>query len=418
MAVTHHLDNPGAKGVSFYSPAQDVPAGTAVSPQAGNAPIPKLFQPLTIRGVTFPNRIWLAPMAQYSADPANGTVTPWHMAHLGGIIMRGAGLTMTEGISVTPNGRTSPQDPGIWSDEQIAPLARLVEFAHSQNQKIGIQLAHGGRKASTVAPWLAAAELIPDDLGGWSSQVVGPSPVSYPHLAEPRALTIDQIKEIKTAYVAAMQRAVRAGFDVIEIHAGHGYLLSSFHSPASNHRSDEYGGNFENRTRLTREIVQLTRASMPETMPLFLRVNGTDWLEEELSLPGSWRVEDTARLAPILADLGVDLYDISSGGLHPLQKVRGGPAYQTPFAQAAKSAVGDRMLVSTVGNITHGHQANELLEGGLDVIFAGRPFLKNPGLVWSWADDLGVQVRWANQIRWTVEGRTKRVRKDPIPEAE
>jgi 2,4-dienoyl-CoA reductase-like NADH-dependent reductase (Old Yellow Enzyme family) len=343
-------------------------------------------------------------MCQYSAE--DGHLTDWHLTHLGGILQRGPGLTIIEATAVVPEGRITPEDSGLWADTQIAPLKRIIEFAHSQNQKIGIQLAHAGRKASTVAPWLSMSNLATEAVHGWPDKVVGASPIPFnDSMAQPHELTASDIEDLKASWVAAVKRAVSAGIDVIEIHAAHGYLLSSFHSPASNHRTDSYGGSFENRTRLTREIVQLTREVMPDPMPLFLRISATDWLENESSISESWTVADTVRLAPILADLGVDLLDISSGGNHALQKIKGGPGYQAPFAKAVKEAVGDKVVVSTVGSITEGKLANQFLEEGLDVVMAGRHFQKNPGLVWSWAEDLGTSINIANQIRWGFAGR-------------
>lgn len=333
-------------------------------------------------------------------------MTPYYMAHLGGVIQRGPALAFIEATAITKYGRVSPNDVSIWCDDQIAPMTSLTEWAHSQNQKVGIQLAHGGRKSSTVAPWLAAVELATPSVGGFPDEVVGPSStLPYHGLAKVHQLTIPEIEDIKQAWVDAAHRSIKAGFDVIEIHAAHGYLLSSFHSPATNDRTDQYGGSFENRTRLTREIVSLVRAAIPDTMPLFMRISATDWLDHDKeSFPESWTVDDTVRFAPILADLGIDLLDISSGGNHWLQKIKGGPAYQAGFAKAVKEAVGDRMCVSAVGSITNGKQANEVIEG-VDVIMAGRPFQKNPGLVWSWADDLGIKIQLPGQIRWGFEGR-------------
>lgn len=221
-------------------------------------------------------------------------------------------------------------------------------------------------------------------------------------------MTKDDISAFKSAYVAAIKRSITAGFDCIEIHNAHGYLLHEFLSPVSNHRTDEYGGSFENRTRLTLEVVELARQTMPKDMPLFLRISATDWLEESELKDQSWKVEDTVRLAKLLAEKGVDFLDVSSGGLHELQHIHAGPAYQAPFAKAVKKELGDKLLVGTVGSITEGKQANALLEEGLDVAIAGRMFQKNPGLAWAWADDLGVEVNWANQIRWGFGGRGKK----------
>jgi len=221
-------------------------------------------------------------------------------------------------------------------------------------------------------------------------------------------MTKDDISTFKSAFVAAVKRAITAGFDAIEIHNAHGYLLHEFISPVSNHRTDEYGGSFENRTRLTLELVDLARQTIPADMPLFLRISATDWLEETDLADQSWRVEDTVRLAKLLAEKGVDFLDVSSGGNHEKQHIHAGPGYQAPFAKAVKKELGDKLLVGTVGSITDGKQANTLLEEGLDVAIAGRMFQKNPGLVWSWADSLGVEVNWANQIRWGFGGRGKK----------
>lgn len=386
--------------ISYFTPKQDPPAGTVKVKTDGS--VPKLFKPLKIRGLELQNRIMLSPLCQYSAQ--DGHATDWHLTHLGGILQRGPGLTTVEATGVLPEGRITPQDVGLWKDSQIEPLARIVEFAHSQSQKIAIQLAHAGRKASTVAPWLSAGAVAPKEHGGWPDNVKGPSNVPFDeNHATPKEMTIEDIEEFKKAFVAATKRALKAGFDVIEIHNAHGYLLQSFLSPVSNKRTDKYGGSFENRTRLTLELVELVRAAIPEDMPLFLRISGTDWLEHT-SEP-SWTVEDTVRLAPLLAERGVDLLDVSAGGNSPLQKIRGGPGYQAPFAQAVKKAVGDKLLVGTVGSITSGKQANDLLETGLDLAIVGRLFQKNPGLVWYWAEELGADMEVANQIGWGFYGR-------------
>jgi len=413
------IPNKPAEGISYFTPAQIPPSGTASDPQPDDKPIPKLFTPLKIRGLTLQNRIFLSPLCQYSAQ--NGHHTPWHFAHLGGIISRGPGLAIVEATSVTAEGRITPEDSGIWLDSHVDSqwgLKHIVEFAHSQGQKIGIQLGHAGRKASTVAPWLAGGAVATEDVNGWPDNVLAPSAIPYnKDHAQPKAMTLDDIEDLKKAWVEGVKRAVRAGFDVIEIHNAHGYLLHTFLSPASNHRTDKYGGSFENRTRLTLELVELTRANIPKDMPLFLRISATDWLEGAEGYQGdSWKVSDSVKLAPLLAERGVDLLDVSSAGLHPAQKITSGPGYQAPFAKEIKAAVGDKMLVSTVGTITSGKQAEALLTGKgdekdskgeqeLDVTVVGRMFQKNPGLVWKWAEELGVQINVANQIRWGFGGR-------------
>jgi 2,4-dienoyl-CoA reductase-like NADH-dependent reductase (Old Yellow Enzyme family) len=218
-------------------------------------------------------------------------------------------------------------------------------------------------------------------------------------------MTLDDIEEFKAAWVTGVKRSLAAGFDVIEIHNAHGYLLHSFLSPASNNRTDKYGGSFENRIRLTLEIVELTRANIPEDTPLFLRISATDWLDHDGYEGESWTLADTLKLAPLLAERGVDLLDVSSGGNHPAQKIKAGPAYQAPFAKEVKKVVGDKMAVGTVGTITSGEQANSLLDEGLDLAIVGRMFQKNPALVWTWAEELGVEINVANQIRWGFGGR-------------
>jgi 2,4-dienoyl-CoA reductase-like NADH-dependent reductase (Old Yellow Enzyme family) len=230
--------------------------------------------------------------------------------------------------------------------------------------------------------------------------VLAPSAIAYnDRHAQPKEMTKADIEDVKAAFVAAIKRAVSAGIDGIEIHNAHGYLLHEFLSPVSNQRTDEYGGSFDNRVRLTLEITELARATIPKDMPLFLRISATDWLEEDTPELDSWTLEQTVRLAPLLADRGLDFLDVSSGGLHEKQHIHGGPGYQVPFAQAIKKAVGDRLLVGAVGTITEAKQAESYLEAGLDAVIIGRNFLKNPGLVWQFAEELGVEAQWANQMR-------------------
>ncbi|KAK0226548.1 hypothetical protein IW262DRAFT_1457774 [Armillaria fumosa] len=397
--------NVPAPGVSFFTPEQNPPAGTAVLPQPDGKSLPTLFQPITIRGVTFPNRIFVSPMCQYSAK--EGFVTLWHTVHLGGILTRGPGLTIMEATAVVPEGRITPEDVGIWSDDHIAPLASIVEFAHSQNQKIAIQLAHGGRKASTVAPWIATGDYTAgEDIGGWPSSVVAPSAIQWSDdYAMPRELTNAEVKGLVQSFKDAAMRAVKAGFDVIEIHGAHGYLLTEFISPTSNHRTDEYGGSFENRIRFPLEVVDAVRSVIPESMPLFYRISSSENLENIFPDLPSWRSEDTVRYAAILAQHGIDFLDVSSGGNNSRQKITLGPAYQAHFSHAVKKS-NTGLLVGTVGRINDGLVAQEVLDKGqADVILVGRQFLKNPGLVWTFADDLGVKIRAAHQIRWGFGGK-------------
>ncbi|KAI0147810.1 hypothetical protein GGR57DRAFT_475900 [Xylariaceae sp. FL1272] len=398
--------NAAQDGIPYFTPAQTPPSGTFI----GEGAAPKLFTPLTVRGVTFQNRLFLAPLCQYSAE--NGYATDWHLTHLGGITQRGPGLTFVEATGVQPHGRITPEDVGLWEDGQIEPLQRIVTFAHSQNQKIGIQLAHAGRKASTLAPWLPVQGTASKDVDGWPDNVYAPSAIPFSEDGiVPRAMTESDIQDFKQAFVDACKRAVKAGFDVIEIHSAHGYLLHSFLSPVSNQRTDKYGGSFENRTRLLLEVAEETRKVIPKEMPLFVRISATDYFEFDESsdnpFPESWTVAQSAKVAGLLADRGVDLLDVSSGGAHPtaFKLLQTGPGYQAKFSQEIKKIVGDKILVAAVGGIKNGKLAEELLQSGLDVTFAGRWFQKNPGLVYEFADDIGADVKMANQIGWGFGGR-------------
>ncbi|XEV04585.1 hypothetical protein FSHL1_009872 [Fusarium sambucinum] len=405
------IDNVAAEGVPYYTPAQDPPAGTS---EDGST---KLFTPITIRGVTFPNRLFLAPLCQYSAK--DGYATDWHLTHLGGILQRGPGMSMVEATAVQDHGRITPQDVGLWEDGQIEPLKRITTFAHSQSQKIGIQLSHAGRKASCVSPWLSVNAVAAKEVGGWPDNIVAPSAIPQEDGVNPvpKAFTKDDIEQLKSDYVEAAKRAIRAGFDVIEVHAAHGYLLHQFLSPVANQRTDEYGGSFENRIRVVLEIIDLIRAAIPETTPVLVRVSATDWFEFDSQFndefPESWTVEQTCQLAKILASHGVDLVDVSSGGIHPKSAIaiKAGPAYQVDLAKQVKKAVGDSVLVSAVGGIKTGRIAEDVLQSGIDVVRAGRWFQQNPGLVKAFAKELDVNVKMANQIDWSFKGRGKNGRK-------
>ncbi|XRM37486.1 NADH-dependent flavin oxidoreductase [Aspergillus tubingensis] len=401
------IDNPPAQGISYYTPAQTPPAGTQLEGTT------KLFTPLTIRSLTLPNRLFLAPLCQYSAK--DGYATDWHLTHLGGILQRGPGLAIMESTAVQKIGRITPQDLGLYEDGQIEPLRRITEFAHSQSQKIAIQLAHAGRKASAVAPWLSVNAMAVKEVGGWPDEIVGPSAIAHEDGVNtvPRALSGEEIEELVKDFAGAAKRAVRAGFDAIEVHAAHGYLLHQFLSPVSNRRTDRYGGSFENRIRLLLEVCDAIRGVIPDTMPLLVRISATDWFEFDEGLkkefPESWTVEQSVRLAPILADHGVDLVDVSSGGIHSKSAIaiRSGPAYQVHLAHEVKKAVGDRLLVTAVGGIKTGKLAEEVMQSGIDAVLAGRWFQQNPGLVRAFANELGVKVRMATQIDWSFEGRGK-----------
>lgn len=322
---------------------------------------PHLFHPFALRGVTLRNRVGMSPMCQYSAG-ADGRATDWHLAHLGARAVGGVGLILIEATAVTPDGRISPGDLGLWSDDQIDPLARIAAFVHGQGAAIGIQLAHAGRKAGTDLPWRGGKPL------GWT--VVGPSAVPFADgYPTPRALTADGIDEIVEAFARAARRAAAAGFDLIEIHAAHGYLLHSFLSPLANHRADEYGGSLENRARLLRRVVGAIRADWYG--PLFVRVSATDWRDD------GWTLADTVELARWLKRDGVDLIDCSSGGIIPGVRIPVGPGYQVHLADAVRAEAG--IATAAVGQITTPEQANTIIAAGqADIVLLGRELLRNP----------------------------------------
>ncbi|KAH8672632.1 hypothetical protein BGZ60DRAFT_429954 [Tricladium varicosporioides] len=402
------LSNMPALGAPYYTPIQAIPSGTAIDPSHAShpstttpSPLPKLFTPLTLRSLTLQNRIIVSPMCQYSAH--NGHHTPWHTTHYGSMLSRGPGLTIIEATAVCPEGRISPQDSGLWMDSQIEPLRKTVEFAHSQGQKIAIQLGHAGRKASTVAPWIDRKAAATKDADGWPDEVVSVSNVPFDeNTCIPKTMTLEDIEKFKENFGAAVKRAVIAGFDAIEIHAAHGYLLHSFLSPATNTLPAPYGGTPANRHRIVLELITLTRSIIPSTMPLLIRIPGTDWAPSHYPTE-SFKVEDAVALAKALVDNGgVDLIDVSSAGLISEQKITSGPGYQAPFAKAVKAAVaGSDIVVTSVGMISSGTLAEKLiLDGSCDAVMVARGFLKNPGLVWAWAEELGVEVRVAEQFGW------------------
>ena len=343
---------------------------------------PNLFTPITLRETTFRNRLWVAPMCQYSATGLDGLPTDWHLVHYPGFARGGAGLVIFEATAVVPEGRISPQDLGIWSDEHIAPLARIVDLIHGLDGKAAVQLAHAGRKASTE-PWLPGADggSLEDADGGW--QTVAPSALAYGKLREPRELTVAEIDEITAAFVAAAGRAVHAGFDAVELHAAHGYLLHEFLSPVSNHRTDAYGGDLAARARFTREVVRAVREAHP-TLPVLVRVSATDWVEEGLT------VEETTELAAWLREDGADFIDVSSGANVPDARIPVGPGYQVALAAAARGA---GLPTGAVGMITQAGQAETILATGqADVILVAREWLRDATLGLRWAQELRADV--------------------------
>ena len=339
----------------------------------------QLFSPITLRDVTIRNRVWVAPMCQYSA--VDGVPNDWHLVHLGSFARGGAGLVFTEATAVVPEGRISPEDTGIWNDEQQAAWARIVDFVHGQGARAGIQLAHAGRKGSTFSGFTGRTGGVPDEEGGWTP--VGPSATAYPGLRDPRALDLDGIREVVTAFGDAAERALAAGFDVLELHGAHGYLLHEFLSPLSNERTDEYGGSFENRVRLLLEVVAEVRGRVPAGTPVVVRLSATDWAE------GGWDDDQTVRLAALLAGAGVDLVDTSTGG-NVRAQIPVGPGYQVPFARRVRAEAG--IPSGAVGLITDPKQAEDILaEGSADVILLGRELLREPHWPLRAAAELGVE---------------------------
>ncbi|NLZ57443.1 MAG: NADH:flavin oxidoreductase/NADH oxidase [Corynebacterium sp.] len=342
-----------------------------------------LFSPLQLRGLTVRNRVWLAPMCQYQVTAHDGIPEDWHTVHYGARAVGGFGLIVTEATGVSPEARISPACTGLWNDDQVLAWKGITDFAHSQGAVIGVQLNHAGRKAGTY-PWLPGqpSGTIPLGEGGWETH--GPSALPQQGLGTPREMTLEDIRKVIADFAQASRRAVDAGFDTIEVHGAHGYLLHQFLTPLANKRSDDYGGSFENRTRLIREIVMAIRAEIPEEMPLLVRLSATDWIGDE----PSWDLEQTVRLVAILKDLGVDVVDISTGGASPARiPVR--PGYQVPFAARVKKEVG--ISTSTVGLITEAHQAQQLLdEGQADIVSLGRAALRDPSWPQRAAHELGL----------------------------
>lgn len=348
--------------------------------------MPKLFDPIAIRGVEAKNRIWVSPMCQYSAT--DGVVGDWHLVHLGSLATGGAGLIVAEATGVVPEGRISIGCPGLYTDSQVIAWRRIVDFVHTQGTKISIQLAHAGRKAGTALPW-SDHRMATSEEGGW--QAVAPSAIAFEGYPEPRALSADEIHALVKAWGAAAKNAVKAGFDAVEIHAAHGYLLHEFYSPISNTRDDEYGGSYENRTRFLKEVVTEVRRAIPESMPLMVRISASDWVD------GGWTIEESVALANELQTLGVDLLDVSSGGNVSAAPIVVGPGYQVHFAQAVKS--GSTIVTSAVGMITDAHQANEIVESGKsDIVMMAREFLRDPRWPLHAARELGVDIAWPLQL--------------------
>ena len=326
-----------------------------------------LFAPLTIRGVNFRNRVAVSPMCEYSCQ--DGFANDWHLVHLGSRAVGGAALVLTEAAAVEARGRISPADLGIWKDEHIEKLAQISTFIKQQGAIPGMQIAHAGRKASCRVPW-DGGSAIPAADGGW--QTVAPSALPFRNTDPvPKELSVAEIHEVVEKFGAATRRALAAGFEVIEIHAAHGYLLHEFYSPLSNQRTDEYGGSFENRIRLTLEVAKTVRAILSDKNPLFVRISSTDWKEN------GWTLDDSVKLAEHLRGIGVDLIDCSSAGLVPDAKISVGPAYQAPFAERIRKDAG--IPTGAVGLITDADQADRIIRSGqADIVLLARQMLRDP----------------------------------------
>jgi 2,4-dienoyl-CoA reductase-like NADH-dependent reductase (Old Yellow Enzyme family) len=358
----------------------------------------KLFNPLKIKSIEFKNRIWVSPMCQYSSS--NGHPTDWHFVHLGSRAVGGAGLVMVEATAVSPEGRISPDDSGIWSDDHIASFKRLTDFIKERDSVAGIQIAHAGRKASTAVPW-AGNKVLGESEGGW--QTVAPSPIPFKE-GDPAPHEMDQndIAKVISDFENAAERALKAGFQVLEIHMAHGYLMHEFLSPVSNQRQDQYGGSLENRMRLPLEIASAVRKKWPADLPLFVRISATDWAEGPAELnevngkpehePKSWKLSESVILSQKLKEAGIDLIDCSSGGNLPTAQIPMGPGYQVPFAEAIRKEV--NIMTAAVGMITEPVQAETILQQQqADAVFLAREFLRNPYWPFHAAQSLGVKLQ-------------------------
>ncbi|GAA5918054.1 hypothetical protein JCM5296_003845 [Sporobolomyces johnsonii] len=407
---------PLSSGVSvpLTSPSPGTALSSADWPQ--NRTLPKLFQPIKIgrdAQMEFKNRIFVSPMCQYSCEAEGelqGVMSAWQLCHLGSFAIKGAALVMTEALAVEARGRVSPQDAGIWNDKQADALKPILEFVKSNGARAGIQLAHAGRKASTLATWLAASTVAPHlkchiatagAAQGWPDEVIAPSAIPYEveTYPMPKEMAQREMDEVKEAFKQATIRAVAAGADIVEVHAAHGYLIHNFLSPLSNKRTDEYGGALENRMRFPLEIIELVRSVLPKSKPFFLRISGTEWHPQgEKNEEGewvSWGIDQSKIFAKEADKRGVDLIDVSSGGNDHEQQIKTFPSYQVPLADEISTCMSleSEIPVSTVGLITAAKQAEEILQQDkADIITIGREFLRHPDLVFDWAMELGCVV--------------------------
>jgi 2,4-dienoyl-CoA reductase-like NADH-dependent reductase (Old Yellow Enzyme family) len=356
-----------------------------------------LFEPFTLRELTIPNRVWMPPMCQYSAapeGPETGVPADWHFAHYAARATGGTGLIIVEATAVSPQGRISPYDLGIWNDTQVEAFRRITRFLTAQGTVPAIQLAHAGRKASTDRPWKGGAPVGPDE-HGW--EPVAPSPLAFDDRHPvPAELTTGQIKDVVEQFAAAARRALDAGFEIAEIHGAHGYLINEFLSPHSNHRTDAYGGSHENRTRFALEVVDAVREVWPDDKPLFFRVSATEWLDD-----GGWTADDTVRFAADLRAHGIDLLDVSTGGNASGVRIPTTPGYQVPFAARVRNETS--LPVAAVGLITDVEQAEKILANGeADAVLLGRELLRTPSWARHAARELGGEVRVPDQYHRSV----------------
>ena len=353
----------------------------------------QLFTPFKLRDLEIRNRLFVSPMCQYSS--VEGMPNDWHLVNLGSRAVGGAGLVMAEASAVSPEGRISPADLGIWNDAQRDALRPIARFIKAQGAVPAIQLAHAGRKASTAVPW-EGGKKVPPEAGGW--QVVAPSAIPFsPDFPEPRALGIEELDRIEADFLAAAKRALEAGFEVIEIHMAHGYLLHEFLSPISNRREDDYGGSLENRMRFPLRVARTLRDAWPANWPVFVRISATDWVE------GGWDLAQSIELSKRLKALGIDLIDCSSGGMTPDAQIPAAPGYQTPFATAIRHEAG--IATGAVGLIADPFQAEQIITMGLaDVVFMARELLRDPYWPLHAAQDLHADIDWPVQY---VRARTR-----------
>ncbi|KAJ7170070.1 hypothetical protein C8R46DRAFT_1091035 [Mycena filopes] len=399
--------NTAAPGAREYYPHNEPAIGTYIDGEQ-----PELFKPLTIKGVTFKNRIFVSPMCQYSSS--DGHATDWHLVHIGGFATRGVGAICIEATSVVPEGRISPEDAGLWTDTQMVPLKRIVEFCHAHGTKVGIQLAHAGRKASTYAPWVkervghGGSWVSEENENGWPNNVFAPSAIPFSQTyPQPKEMTEQDMQYVEDAFAAATKRSLEIGFDFIELHGAHGYLIHEFVSPLSNTRTDQYGGSLENRLRFPTRVLQRIREEWKDK-PLFVRISATDWAEgPEKAEDGTWLqwgIEQSNLWVDKMLSLGViDLLDCSTGGNWVKQKISPvaaqeiGHGYQVPFAEEIKKAH-PSLVVGAVGAITDPKIAESYLrDGKADVVLLARELMRNPHWALAAAKTLGVKVKAANQ---------------------